>query len=112
MAKVKAIPEEYHTLNPYIYLRNASQAIEFYKKAFGAKERMRMPGPDGTIGHAELDFGDSVLMLADAPDRSPQALGDTTCGFVFYVEDVDAAFKRAVDAGAKVKLPVEDKFYG
>jgi len=100
----------------YIIVRDASRAIEFYKTAFGAAERFRMPGPDGKVGHAELQFGPSVLMLADecpeATSKSPQSLGATTFCFVLYVPDVDASFKRAIDAGATVLRPLENKFYG
>lgn len=114
---VKPIPEGYHTLSSYIIVRQAQEAIEFYKKAFGAVERFRLPGPDGkTIGHAELQFGDSILMLADEAvspmNKSPQTLGGSTFCFVMYVEDVDAAFQRAVAAGATVLRPLENKFYG
>ena len=114
---VKPIPEGYHTLTSYIMVKGAAEAIEFYKKAFGARELFRMPGPDGkTIGHAELQIGDSRIMLADdcseANAKSPSALKGTTFAFAMYVEDADAAFKRAVDAGAKVVRPVADQFYG
>jgi PhnB protein len=113
---VKPIPEGYRTLTPYLYIRGAGEAIDFYTKAFDAKERVRMPGPGGTVGHAELDIGDSMIMLAEeSPDMgvsSPQTLGGTGVSFMVYVEDVDAAFKKAVEAGAKATRPVEDKFYG
>jgi PhnB protein len=120
--KVKPIPEEYHTLTVYLIVRNAADAIEFYKRAFGAEECMRIPGPDGkTIGHAELKIGDSMVMLADEVAaamespifaRSPQTLGGNTFCFCMYVENVDAAFQRAVEAGATVTRPLENKFYG
>ncbi len=113
---VNPIPEGYAHLMAYIIVRDASRAIEFYKTAFGAAERFRMPGPDGKVGHAELQFGPSVLMLADecpeATSKSPQSLGATTFCFVLYVPDVDASFKRAIDAGATVLRPLENKFYG
>jgi len=114
---VKPIPEGFHTLTPYLILRGAAQAIDFYKQAFGAEELFRMPVPDGkTIGHAEIKLGDSILMLADeAPEmgfRSPQSLNGTPVSFLIYVEDVDAAFTRAVGAGATVERPLEDRFYG
>jgi PhnB protein len=109
---VKPIPDEYHTITPYLYFDGAARAIDWYKRAFGAKERGVIPGPDGTIGHAELEIGDSVIMMADMPDRSPSKKGGTTVSFVLYVEDVDSAFKKATDAGAKTVQPVEDKFYG
>jgi PhnB protein len=109
---VKPIPEGYHVITPYLYFDGAAKAIDWYKRAFGANERMRMTDPNGTVGHAELEFGNSVIMLADMPERSPKKLGGTTASFVVYVQDVDSAFKRAVDAGATVTQPVEDKFYG
>jgi PhnB protein len=109
---VKPIPDEYHTITPYLYFDGAARAIDWYKRAFGARERGVIPGPNGTIGHAELEIGDSVIMMADMPDRSPSKTGGTTVSFVLYVEDVDSAFKKATDAGAKMVQPVEDKFYG
>jgi PhnB protein len=118
MAKaVKPIPDGYHTLTPYLVIKGAAQAIDFYKQAFGAEELFRMPGPDGkTVGHAEIKIGDSMVMLADEyPDfgfRSPQSLNGTPVSFMFYVKDVDTAFKRAVDAGATVVRPVANQFYG
>jgi PhnB protein len=117
--KPRAIPEGYHTLTPYIVLSNAGEAIIFYKKAFGAEEVFRHEMPDGKIGHAELQIGDSRLMLSDEfpdmPDvvaRSPKSVGGTTFGFNVYVENVDARFKQAVDAGGIVKRPLKDQFYG
>lgn len=112
MAKVKPIPEGYHSITPYLYIGGAAQAIDFYKRAFGAKERMRMDGPNGTVGHAELEFGDSVIMLADAPPTKADARNGVTSSVVLYVEDADAMFKRAIDAGATQLEPLEDKFYG
>ena len=114
---VKPIPEGFHTLTPYVIVKGAAEAIDFYKKAFGAEELFRMPGPDGkTVGHAEIKIGDSIVMLSDeCPEfgaRSPQALNGTPVSFMFYVKDADTAFKRAVDAGAKVLQPLENKFYG
>jgi PhnB protein len=114
---VKPIPEGYHTLTPYLAIRGAAEAIEFYKRAFGARERARMPGPDGkSIGHAEIVIGDSIIMLADEMpqfgNRSPQTLNGTPVTFALYVEDADASYKRAVDAGAKVLRPIADQFYG
>ena len=115
-SKVKPIPEGYHTATPYLIIKGAADAIEFYKKAFGATELMRMPGPDGKIGHAEIKIGDSPIMLADeAPEmnaRSPQSFGGSPISILLYVEDVDAVFNRAVAAGAKVERPVTDQFYG
>jgi PhnB protein len=110
------VPDGYHTVTPYLTVANASEAIEFYKRAFGAEETVRMNGPDGSIGHAELQIGDSKLMLSDPfPQSSVQApttVGATTASVFLYVDDVDAAFGRAVDAGAKVEMPLEDMFWG
>ena len=116
MAKVKTIPEGYHTATPYLIVKNASNAIDFYKKAFGATELMRMAGPGGRIRHAEIKIGDSAIMLADespeTPYRSPQSLGGSAMFILLYVEDVDAMFEQAVAAGATVQRPVADQFYG
>ena len=113
---VKPIPDGYHSVTPYLIVKGAARAIDFYKNVFGASERMRMNGPNGTIGHAEIEVGDSVVMLADEfPDmgfRSPQSVGGTAVTLVLYVEDVDPCFDRAVAAGAKRLRPVEDQFYG
>lgn len=108
MSKPHAIPPEYGSLTPYIVTQKCADAIEFYKKVFGATERMCMPMPDGSIGHAELQVGDSILMLASGGEQWP-ATSSLTC---LYVEDCDAVFQRAVDAGATVIEPLEDKFYG
>lgn len=116
MATVKPIPDGYPQLIPYLLVDGASAAIDFYTKVFGAKERLRMPGPEGKIGHAELEIGDSLLMLADAvPNmggQTPQSLGGTTATMMVYVEDVDAVFDRAIKAGATEERTVEDQFYG
>ena len=116
MSKPKPIPEGYHTATPYLVIKDAAKAIEFYKKAFGAKEMMRMSQPDGRIGHAEIKIGDSPIMLADEfPEmgaRSPQSLGGSPVSILLYVEDVDAFAKQAVSAGTKVVRPVKDQFYG
>jgi PhnB protein len=117
MARSKQpIPSGFHTVTPYLTVRNATAAIDFYKKALGAEEIMRMPTPDGKIGHAELKIGDSIIFLADEfpqmGNKSPQTLGGCTGGLYLYVEDVDKAFKRATDAGATVKMPVTDMFWG
>ncbi len=109
---VKTTPEGYHTLTAYLYFKDAAKAIDFYKDVFGATERMRLAGPDGTVGHAEIELGDSVFMLADMPDRSPLALQGSACSFMVYVPDTERAFARAVDAGATVVHPIENKFYG
>ncbi len=110
--KVKPIPDEYHRVTPYLYFGEAGKAIDWYTKAFGAQVRGRMDTPDGHVGHAELMIGDSIIMLGDRPDNSPRARGGATTGFVIYTEDVDSAFKKAIDLGAKQVQPVEDKFYG
>jgi PhnB protein len=116
MAKVKPIPAGYHTIIPYLSIKGAADAIEFYKKAFGATESMRMAQPDGRIGHAELQLGDSRVMLADEfPEmdfRSPRSMGGSPVHIHMYVEDVDNVVSRAVAAGAKVVRPVQDQFYG
>ena len=110
------IPEGYHSVNPSLAIDGASEAIEFYKRAFGARERMRMPAPDGRIAHAELEVGDSVVMLSDpfpqSEVRPPRELGGTSVSVFLYVEDVDAVFQQAVDAGATVTMPLEDMFWG
>jgi len=115
-SKPKPVPDGYHTATPYLIVKGAAQAIEFYKKAFGATELMRMPQPGGKIGHAEIKIGDSPIMLADeSPDvgaRSPQSIGGSPVSIMLYVEDVDRIFSQAVEAGAKVKRPVADQFYG
>jgi PhnB protein len=112
----RPIPEGYHTITSYLIVTGAASAIEFYKHAFGAKEVMRIPHPDGRIGHAELQVGDSRLMLADEfPEigaRSPMSLGGTPVSILLYVEDVDAVTTRALAAGAKLLRPVSDQFYG
>jgi PhnB protein len=115
--KVRAIPEGYHTLTPHLVVRGAAQAIEFYKRAFGAVERARMPGPGGLLMHADLMIGDSVLMLCDempGMERwvAPDSLKGTTAALHLYVEDADAAFARAIAAGAKTSMPLMDAFWG
>ena len=113
---VKAIPDGYHSITPYLIVKGADRAIDFYKKVFGAAERMRMDGPNGTVGHAEIEIDGSVIMLADEfPDmgyRSPQSIGATPVSLHLYVKDVDDCFNRAVAAGAKAMRPVQDQFYG
>ena len=112
----KAIPDGYHSVTPYLVMRDAARAIDFYKRALDAKESFRFDAPGGKIGHAEIKIGDSIIMLADEmPDmgyRGPQSLGGSAVSLMVYVEDVDSQFKRAIDAGAKVKQPVKDQFYG
>ena len=112
----KAIPEGYHSVSPALAIDGAAEAIDFYKRAFGAKERFRMPAPDGKIAHAELEIGDSVVMLSDPFPHStvkpPTELGGTSVGVFVYVEEVDAVFQQAVDAGATVTMALEDMFWG
>jgi PhnB protein len=114
--KTRPIPKGYHAVTPYLSVQGAASAIAFYKKAFGAKEVMRMPGPMGTIGHAEIQMGDSRIMLADEfPEmnfRSPRSIGGTPVNIHLYVEDVEKVVKKAVAAGAKLLRPVADQFYG
>ncbi len=112
----RPIPEGYHSVSPALAIDGAADAIDFYKRAFGAKERYRMPAPDGKIAHAELEIGDSVVMLSDvfpqATVKAPTELGGTTVSIFLFVEDVDAVFQQAVDAGASVTMPLEDMFWG
>lgn len=116
MTKVKPIPEDYPRVIPYLTIDGASKAIDFYAAVLGATERVRMPGPNGKVGHAELNVGDSVVMLADVTpemgNSTPSALGGTPVTLMVYVEDVDDVFRRAVAAGATADRPVEDMFYG
>jgi PhnB protein len=116
MADVKPIPDEYPQVTPYLCVDGAGAAIEFYREVLGATERARLAGPDGKVAHAELQLGDSLIMLADEyPElgiRSPKALGGSPVTISVYVEDVDAVFGRALQAGAKALRPVEDQFYG
>ena len=113
---VKPIPDGYPALSPNLAVDGASKAIEFYKTVFGATERMRFESPDGQIGHAELQIGDSLLMVADEyPDMDfigPLKVGGTSVNLSVYVEDVDVTFKAAIDAGATEVRAVEDQFYG
>ena len=114
--KVKSIPEGYRSLTPYIVVSDAARALDFYKQAFGAVEMGRFPTPDGRIAHADIKIGDSRLMLSDEFPvsfcRTPEALGGTTTTIWVYAEDVDAMFNRAVHAGATVKAPLKDQFWG
>jgi PhnB protein len=117
--KAKPVPDGYHTVTPYLSVRGADKAIEFYRKAFGAEEIYRIPMPEGKVGHAEMQIGSSRIMLADEfpgmPDNviaSPASLGGSSMGLNLYLPDVDAAFARAVAAGATVRRPVSDQFYG
>ena len=113
---VQSIPTGYHTVTPYLIVRNAAAALDFYKKAFGAVELMRFPGPGGKLMHAEIKIGDSPVMLADEmPDEGhvgPQTLGGAAVSLLLYVENVDARFAQAIAAGATVKRAVADQFYG
>src|SRR6266705_4028924 len=108
---VKPIPEGYHSVTPYLIVRGGADAIEFYKKAFGAVELFRFPSPDGKIGHAEIKIGDSPIMLADEyPDmgyKGPQSLGGSPVSLMIYVDDVDTVFNSAVDAGATAREAVQ-----
>jgi PhnB protein len=113
---VKPIPEGYHTITPYLAIDNATEAIEFYKRAFGAKERLRMDAPNGGVGHAELEIGDSLVMLSDpfpqSTVRPPTERGGPTASIFMYVEDVDAVVQKAVDEGATIEMEVADQFWG
>ncbi len=114
----KPIPDGYHSVTPYLTVKGAAQAIDFYKRAFGARELERMPGPDGqSVMHAEIKVGDSVVMLSDefpgvSTCKAPTSLGGSTALLFLYVPDVDTAFKRALDAGCKVSRPLADMFWG
>jgi len=109
-------PKGFHTVTPSLFVRNARQAIDFYKKALGAEETVCMTGPDGKIGHAEIKVGDSFIFLSDENPtwgtKSPQSLGGATGGLYLYIEDVDKSFQRALDAGGQLKMPVTDMFWG
>lgn len=114
--KVKPVPDGYHTATPYLTIRGTAAAIDFYKRAFGAKELFRMPGQDGKIMHAEITIGDSHVMLADesvsSETQAPQALKGTASSIFLYLEDVDAVFKQAIKAGAKETMPLQNMFWG
>ena len=113
---VKPIPDDYPRVTPYLFIDGVSAAIDFYCSVLGARERMRMPGPDGSVFHAELEVGDSMIMLGEQnPDmdvRGPRAIGGTPMMLHVYVEDADRVFEQAIGAGAKALRPVEDQFYG
>ena len=115
-ANVKPVPEGFHTATPSLVVNDAAKAIEYYKKALGAEERMQMPGPDGRIMHAEIKIGDSIIFLSDEMPgmggKSPQSAGAYTGGLYLYVPNVDEVFKRAVDAGGKAMGGVNDMFWG
>lgn len=112
----KGIPEGYHTVTPSITFKDSRKAIEFYKKAFGAQERHIMPGPDGKVMHAEIKIGDSFIMMCDeipkCQNKSAETLGITPIFFYVYTEDADAAFQKAVAAGAESLMPPQDMFWG
>src|SRR5215469_16505350 len=114
--KAKPIPDNYRTVTPYLVVNDAKAAIDFYRRAFGAKEVTKMDGPGGKIAHAELKIGDSMIMLSDEMPggvaRAPQSLGGTTSGVFLYVDDVDSTFGKAVAAGAKVNAQLADMFWG
>jgi len=116
---VKPIPDGYHTVTPYLIVKGAARAIDFYKQAFGATEIMRVPGPNNTVMHAELKIGDSVIMLADeqgtpagAEYRSPQSIGGSPVSLMIYVPEVDKTFKQAISLGSQSKRDVQNQFYG
>lgn len=113
---VKPIPDGYHSVTPYLYIKGAANAIEFYKQAFGAEELFRMMSDKGQVGHAELKFGNSIVMLADEQPNmrvvGPQTLGGTSFGLLLYVENVDRIVNQAVSKGAKLERPIQDQFYG
>ena len=112
----KPIPDGYHSVTPYLIIKGAAAALDYYTRAFGATELLRMPAPEGKIGHAEIKIGDSPIMLADeCPEmgyKSPQTLGGSPVSIMIYVEDVDSVFKQAIAAGGKEQRPVKDQFYG
>ena len=118
MSKVPHIPKGYNSITPYLIIKGAAQAIEYYKRVFGATEIMRMPGPNGQVGHAELQIGDSHIMLADENPSMGQGhtsattIGASPVSLYLYIQDVDKVFDRAVAEGAKVLKPVQDQFYG
>ena len=116
MKAAEPCPKGFHTVTPSLFVRNARQAIDFYKKALGAEETVCMTGPDGKIGHAEIKVGDSFIFLSDENPtwgtKSPQSLGGATGGLYLYIEDVDKSFQRALDAGGQLKMPVTDMFWG
>jgi PhnB protein len=112
----KAIPDGYHSATPYLIVKGAANAIDYYKRAFGASELFRMADDKGTVGHAEIKIGDSVIMLADetpgAVCHTPRSLGGSSVGLMIYVDDVDTVFKRAIEAGGKSLRPLTNQFYG
>jgi PhnB protein len=115
-ATVKPIPDGYHSVTPYLMIKGANDAIEFYKKAFNARERMRVPGPGGKVMHAEIEIGDSVVMLTDEfPEMGalgPNSIGGTPVSIHLYVDEVDKLFAQALAAGGKILRPLQNQFYG
>jgi PhnB protein len=113
---VQPVPEGYHTVTPYLAVDNAAEAIDFYRRAFGAKERVRMSGPGDSVMHAELEVGDSLVMLSDpfpqASTTPPKELGGTSASVFMYVEDIDAVYRQAIDAGASSLMEPDDMFWG
>jgi PhnB protein len=116
MSKVKSVPQGYRTATPYLIIDGAAKALDFYKRIFGAVEKMRMPSPSGKVGHAEITIGDSIIMLADehleVNARSPKTVGGTPVSLHLYVKDVDALARQAAAAGARTVRPVQTQFYG
>jgi PhnB protein len=114
-SRVKEIPKGFHTVTPYLVVTDSARAIDFYKRAFGAEELLRVDGPDGKVAHAEIKIGDSIIMMSDEMpgwSRSPQSLGGTAVNIFLYVKDVDQVFNQAVAAGAGITMPVSDMFWG
>lgn len=116
MSAVKPVPDGYHTVTPYLVVRDAAAAIAFYAKAFGAEELFRMPGPGGVVMHAELKLGDSIVMLGEESPQmgtsAPQTIGGSPVSLMVYLNDVDASFARAAQAGCTVEMPPTDMFWG
>lgn len=116
MTNVKPVPDGYHTITPYLFIRGAAHAIDFYKSVFNATELFRTPGPIGQVMHAELKIGDSIIMMADENPKmgamSPQTAGGVSTSLHVYVENVDGVVQKAINAGAKLLRPVKDQFYG
>ena len=116
MGSVKPIPDGYHNVTPYLFVRSAASAIDFYKSVFGATETVRMQGPNGKIMHAEVRIGDSIVMLADENPQtgvmSPQTIGGYSVGLHVYVENVDVVMQKAIESGAKALRPIKNQFYG
>ena len=115
-SRIREIPKGFHTATPHLIVTDSAQAIDFYKRAFGAEELLRVDGPEGKVAHAELKIGDSIIMLSDEMPgctmRSPQSLGGTAVDIFLYVKDVDHVFNQAVGAGAKVAMPLNNMFWG